>query len=52
LIFTMQTIDNILVRWFTVIQFCFSVAITDLSANTAIKFKFRTFYAMKLTKNV
>jgi hypothetical protein len=23
--------------------FCFSVAITDLSANTAIKFKFRTF---------
>ena len=30
----------------------FSVGITDLSANTAIKFKFRTFYAIKLTKNV
>ena len=31
--------------------FCFSVAITDLSPNTAIKFKFRNFYAMKVTKN-
>ena len=33
--------------------FCFYVAITDLSTNTAIKFKFRTFYAMHETnKNV
>jgi hypothetical protein len=32
--------------------FCFSVAIFNLSANIAIKFKFCTFYAMKLTENV